>query len=51
MQLSNISEHFRSLRGASRTDALELLAWMVAKGILEVKVAVPCDLNRRADGG
>lgn len=28
-------------------DALELLAWMVAKGILEVKVAVPCDLNRR----
>ena len=31
----------------SATDALELLAWMVAKGILEVKVAVPCDLNRR----
>jgi SNF2 family DNA or RNA helicase len=34
-------------------DALELLAWMVAKGILEVKVAVPCDGNRRpipADG-
>ncbi len=28
-------------------DALELLAWMVAKGILEVKVAVPCDLNRK----
>ena len=24
-------------------DALELLAWMVAKGHLEVKVAVPCD--------
>ena len=28
-------------------DALELLAWMVAKGILEVKVAVPCDVNRK----
>ncbi len=27
--------------------ALELLAWMVARGILEVKVAVPCDRNRR----
>lgn len=34
-------------------DALELLAWMVAKGILEIKVAVPCDGKRRpipADG-
>ena len=34
-------------------NALELLAWMVAKDILEVKVAVPCDENRRpipADG-
>lgn len=28
-------------------DALELLAWMVAKGILEVKVAVPCGENRK----
>ena len=27
-------------------DALELLAWMVAKGHLEVKVAIPCDGNR-----
>ena len=25
------------------TDALELLSWMVAKGHLDVKVAVPCD--------
>ncbi len=35
------------------SDALELLAWMVAHGHLEVKVAVPCDRNRRpisADG-
>jgi superfamily II DNA or RNA helicase len=28
-------------------DALELLAWMVAKGILEVRVAVPCDMKRQ----
>ena len=27
-------------------DALELLAWMVAHGHLEVKVAVPCDADR-----
>lgn len=27
-------------------EALELLAWMVAKGYLEIKVAVPCDENR-----
>lgn len=27
--------------------ALELLAWMVARGFLEVKVAVPCDRDRR----
>lgn len=29
------------------TDALELLAWMVAEGVLDVKVAVPCDAHRR----
>ena len=29
------------------TDALELLAWMVARGHLDVKVAVPCDHERR----
>lgn len=28
-------------------QALELLAWMVAKGHLEVKVAIPCDAHRR----
>ena len=28
-------------------DALELLAWMVARGCLDVKVAVPCDAERR----
>ncbi|MDD5336214.1 MAG: helicase-related protein [Rhodoferax sp.] len=30
----------------SEQEALELLAWMVAKGYLEIKVAVPCDQNR-----
>lgn len=36
------------LVGASKSEkeALELLAWMVAKGHLEIKVAVPCDDNR-----
>ena len=35
------------------SDALELLAWMVARGYLEVKVAVPCNADRKpipADG-
>lgn len=27
-------------------EALELLAWMVARGYLEIKAAVPCDENR-----
>lgn len=34
-------------------DALELLAWLVAEGRLDVRVAVPCDAQRRpmvADG-
>ena len=38
---------------SSAADALELLAWMVAHGYLDVKVAVPCDAERRpvpADG-
>ena len=36
------------LTGSSKgeKEALELLAWMVAKGNLEIKVAVPCDDNR-----
>ena len=35
------------------SDALELLAWMIARGYLDVKVAVPCDSQKRpipADG-
>jgi ERCC4-related helicase len=36
------------LSGDPRTiDALELVAWMVANGHLDVKLAVPCDLHRR----
>ena len=32
---------------SSAFDALELLTWMVARGHLEVKVAVPCDSNNQ----
>ena len=35
------------------TQALELLAWLVAHGWLEAKVAIPCNADRRpttADG-
>jgi SNF2 family DNA or RNA helicase len=31
-------------------DALELVAYIVANGYLDVKLAVPCDLNRRPIG-
>lgn len=36
---------------ADQREALELLAWMVAKGYLDVKVAVPCDAQRNPIGG
>ncbi len=29
-------------------QALELLSWMIARGYLEMKVAIPCDASRRA---
>ena len=32
---------------AKSEGALELLSWMVAEGYLEVKVAIPCDENRK----
>ena len=32
---------------ASANEALELLAWMIGQGHLEVKVAVPCNKKRR----
>jgi hypothetical protein len=31
----------------SMTDALELLAWLVAEGRLEIRVGIPCDEKRR----
>ncbi len=34
----------------STENALELLAWMVARGHLDVKVAVPCDAERQPIG-
>ena len=33
---------------SASSDALELLAWMVARGHLEVKVAVPCNAEKKA---
>lgn len=57
-QLRDLAEkHLASVplqpQNDSHKSALELLAWMIGRGILEVKVAVPCDANRRpipADG-
>ena len=34
-------------KDGEEADALELLAWMIAHGYLEVKVAVPCDAQRK----
>ncbi len=34
-------------RSLPEAEALELLAWMVAQGILEVKLAIPCEADRR----
>ena len=31
---------------AASADALELLAWMVARKYLDVRIAIPCDANR-----
>ena len=52
-----VERHLTSLPLAppspASADALELLAWMIARGYLDVKVAVPCDANRKpipADG-
>jgi len=33
--------------GAAQVSALELLAWMVAQGFLEIKVGIPCGKDRR----
>ena len=52
-----VAQHLASLPLAppdpASSDALELLAWMIARGHLDVKVAVPCDGNKKpipADG-
>lgn len=37
--------------GSDAVRALELLAWMVARGFLEMKVAVPCDERREPVAG
>lgn len=34
-----------------QADALELVAWMVANGFLEVRIAVPCTLSRKPWAG
>ncbi len=52
-----VGQHMATLSLAppdqATSDALELLAWMVGRGYLDVRVAVPCDADRRpipADG-
>ena len=41
----------RAGAGGDAARALELLAWMVARGFLEMKVAVPCDERREPVAG
>jgi len=47
-----VEQHLASLPLAppdpASSEALELLAWMIARGHLDVKVAVPCDPDGRA---
>ena len=52
-----VEQHLASLPLAppdpASSGALELLAWMIARGHLDVKVAVPCDAHKKpipADG-
>ena len=50
-----VERHLTSLPLAppdqASADALELLAWMIARGYLDVKVAVPCRRQWEADPG
>lgn len=48
---SKILDHELKPFDQVEVDALELLAWMVARGSLEVKIAVPCDASRRPSAG
>ena len=47
--VSAIAQWLRAERwdDALQADALELVAWMIARGILDVKVAVPCGPDRK----
>jgi len=54
---SQVENHLRATPlqplDATMTEALELLAWLVGDGRLDIRVAVPCDQNRKpipADG-
>jgi SNF2 family DNA or RNA helicase len=50
---ANLAESPLVAESPAQADALELCAWMIAKGILDVKVAVPCGSDRKpctADG-
>ena len=48
---AQVAQHFSAMplmpADDNATSALELLAWMVAKGLLDVRVGIPCDDKRR----
>ncbi|MCP4698550.1 MAG: DEAD/DEAH box helicase family protein, partial [Gammaproteobacteria bacterium] len=48
---SGLINGIQNVEQAFARDALELLAWMVAKAYLDVKVALPCDDKRRPFAG
>ncbi|GMV20772.1 MAG: hypothetical protein AMXMBFR57_07210 [Acidimicrobiia bacterium] len=37
--------------GRDEAEALELLSWLIARGTLEIRFAIPCDLQRRPIAG
>ncbi|MDZ7793612.1 MAG: phospholipase D-like domain-containing protein [Spirochaetia bacterium] len=40
------SNEFEEVTDPTQLDALELLSWMVARGYLEIRVAIPCTSDR-----
>lgn len=48
---TQVAQHFAAMplmpTDAGMGAALELLAWMVARGLLDVRVGIPCDDHRR----
>ena len=48
---AQVAQHFAAMpltpTDAGMGAALELLAWMVARGLLDVRVGIPCDDHRR----